>query len=421
MTPSSWLLLALILALPLMNPPLRGQVVAADLIFLLLAAALAAEVLTRRRRLAWLAGFGALLAWLAGLAPSLLATSGMSRSLFKLSTEFYLVGLALATAWLVDSEAMFRRAVLAWLAGTAIVALLAVASLAAFAIGSPQWLLAYSSYGFGSLPAGDYPRLSLSFVYANMACNYLTVSLGLLFVARDAGYVGRAAFGFLLAGILIAAMATVSPGLGGIALLGGLWLFVTRRSERPKLAKAALLLGLVAAGLVLLALTVTPVPYPGAPFHIRLPGGIVLYPAVRVLVWSAALGQFLHHPLIGVGIGIDPIHVRFLNPSGELEELTDAHNIFLSIGAQCGIAGLAGLAAIIRAGSRTMAMVRCRDFRRLLLSATFLDVFVYQGLGGSFEDTRHIWVLLGLLIAASRAELSCPDENNRTPAEPSPG
>lgn len=420
LSPSAWLLLALIFALPLMNPPVRGQLVAADLLFLLLMAVLGFEVLTRRRRLRWLPGFGALLAYGFALAPSLLSSSNLGASLFKYGTEFYLIGLAAVTASIVDSETMFGRAVAAWLAGTTVVALLALAALVAFATGWAPWLLTYSSYDFGSLPPGAYPRLSLTFVFSNMACNYLTVSLGLLFWARLSGYVGRGIFALMLAGILIAALSTISPGLGGIALLGGLCLHTMRRGDQPTLARVALVLGIAAAALFLLALTVTPVAYPAAPFEMRLPGGIALYPSVRILVWSAALEQFLHHPLIGMGIGVDPVHVRYLNPSGALEQLTDAHNIFLSIAAQCGIVGLAGLGAIIAMAVRRTGRIS-GDLRRFLLGATFLDVFVYQGLGGSFEDTRHIWVLLGLLVAASRLELSRPDENSRTPAAPSPG
>jgi O-antigen ligase len=420
-SPSAWLLLALVVALPLTNPPVRGQLIAADLLFLLLIVVMAMEVLTRRRRLRWLPGFGALIAFAAALAPSLLASSNLEASLFKYATEFYLIGLTAVTAWIVDSEKMMRRVLAAWLAGTAVVALVAVAALVAFATGWAPWLLTYSSYDFGSLPPGAYPRLSLTFVFANMACNYLTVSLGLLLCARLSGYVGRGTFILLLTGILIAALSTISPGLGGIALLGGLGFFAMRRRERPIAARLGLLAAIAAAALFLVALAVTPFPYPEAPFSMRLPGGIVLYPSVRFLVWSSALDQFVHHPLIGIGIGIDPVHVRYVNPSGALEQLTDAHNIFLSIAAQCGILGLVGLGAIIWMAARRAPWSTGGGLRRFLLGATFLDVFVYQGLGGSFEDTRHVWVLLGLAIAASRPELTHPDESNHRPAEPLPG
>jgi hypothetical protein len=39
-----------------------------------------------------------------------------------------------------------------------------------------------------------------------------------------------------------------------------------------------------------------------------------------------------------------------------------------------------------------------------MLGLTWLNAFVYQGLTGSYEDARHLWLLLGLLIAAERLE-----------------
>jgi hypothetical protein len=41
---------------------------------------------------------------------------------------------------------------------------------------------------------------------------------------------------------------------------------------------------------------------------------------------------------------------------------------------------------------------------RLAAGLGLLNGLVYQGLGGSFEDSRHPWLLLGLLLAADRIE-----------------
>ena len=419
-----WLLVALVFALPFMKPPVLGEVIVADLLFLLLISVLAIEVARGRRKLIWNPGFGALAAYVAGLAPSLLASTSVDSSLFKFATEFYLIGLTAATAWIVDSEAVFRRVVLAWIAATGVVSLVAVTSLFAFWTGLFTPLLHYSSYDFGTLPPGPYPRLGMTFVFADMACNYLTVSFALLLLGYKFGYIGGRAAGVLLTGAAIASASTISPGLGGIALLVGLWLFLQWRGRSPALARASLIAGTTVAVAFVVALTVTPIFYTMAPFRIELPGGLILYPSARFLVWSAALEQFVRHPLVGIGIGIDPVHVLYRNPSGFLEHLADAHNIFLSIAAQCGIAGLLGLAAIIRlAILRTSWRPRpdLGELRRLVLGATFLDVFVYQGLGGSFEDTRHIWVLLGLLLAAGNPQISRPDGSSRKAAEPSRG
>jgi hypothetical protein len=45
-----------------------------------------------------------------------------------------------------------------------------------------------------------------------------------------------------------------------------------------------------------------------------------------------------------------------------------------------------------------------RNALRLALGIAFLGAFAYQGLGGSFEDARHLWLLLGLFLAACRIE-----------------
>ena len=260
---------------------------------------------------------------------------------------------------------------------------------------------------------GEYPRLSLTFFNANMACNYLTCSLGLLLLARVRGYVGRTTGVVMAAAIGIAAASTISPGLGGIALVAGVWIWLAV-PDHLAVGRFALAGGAAVAALFVLALTFTIFPHSTAPFRIDLPFELTLYPSGRFLTWSAALAQFVRHPLIGIGIGIPPDNVRFMAPSG-MQELTDAHNLFLSIGAQCGVVGLIGLAAIIGFAA---AQLRADKLTRFILASTFLNALVYQGIGGSFEDTRHIWLLLGLLMAAVRLGATPPDGNNRTPAAP---
>jgi hypothetical protein len=102
--------------------------------------------------------------------------------------------------------------------------------------------------------------------------------------------------------------------------------------------------------------------------------------------------------------------VQYRDPSGNLQTLTDAHDTFLSIAAQCGLVGLAALIALIVYAARTTfplrLLARDRNLVRLALGLAFLDAFAYQGLGGSYEDTRHLWLLLGLLLASRRIERS---------------
>ena len=413
---TDWLLLTLVAALPLMNPAIAYPIVLADLIFLALAACLAFEVASGRRRFGWNDAFSILAAYLLALVPSLLATPDLDRSTTKLASEAYLVGLTVSTLLIVQTVTMLRRVVLLWLWVTTALVVLAVSSLLAFWSFPGSSLYAYSRFHFGTLPPGNYPRLALTFFNANMACNYLTVSLGLLFVAWQQAWLTNKRAWLLIAGILVAACATLSPGLGGIALAlaTGCWLM---RGSRT-----ALLFGMLAALVFLIGSAATPIIHSTAPFVVHLPGGLTLAPSGRGLIWTAALSEFLHHPLVGHGIGIDSVSVLYADPSGGLQELTDAHNVILSVAAQAGLAGLAGLAILLGFVVRLTFSARDggRDPVMLGLGLTFLNAFLYQGLTGSFEDTRHLWVLLGLIIAAARISVTREDGNSRESGAPLP-
>ena len=406
---SEWLLLALVVLVPLMKPAIAYPVIFADFVFLLLVAVLGVEIVLRRRRLDWDTSFAVLLLYVLSLAPSLLATPSLGRSLFKLSTEAYLVGLAAVMILVARDETIVKRVVLAWLAATAALIGLAVVALTAFLIAPEGAIYAYSRFHFGTLPPGQYPRLALSFFNANMACNYLTVSLGLLFVAwRQAWLVPKQAWA-LLAGILVAAATTISPGLGAISLaLGtGAWLLTRARSS--------LVAGTIAAIGFLFAASFTPIIHPTAPFVLGI-AGFTLAPSGRFLTWSAAFGEFLRHPIVGHGIGIDAVSVAYRDPSGNLQQLGDAHNMILNIAAQTGLIGLAGLAAVLFHAVQRM----CASPVAFGIGSTLLIAFLYHGLTGSFEDTRHLWLLFGLLVAAARLPVSRPDERNHRVGAPSP-
>jgi O-antigen ligase len=242
-----------------------------------------------------------------------------------------------------------------------------------------------------------------------MLCNYLTVSLCLLLAALRLRWLPNLPFVALLAGALVAALFTFSPGLAGVVLAIGLWFWLTWRERRPALAGASLLAGLTAAALSIPAMAFTPILHATAPYLIDVPGsGLVLAPSGRLMIWTDAVRSFLADPLIGRGIGQEAVLVRYLDPEGNLQRLTDAHNSFLSIAVQCGIAGLAALAAIVIDSARRTGPLRLladqSNALRLAIGLAFLNGFAFQGLGGSFEDARHLWVLLGLLLAAERLE-----------------
>lgn len=398
------LLLLFVFALPLMNPALHYPVVLADAVFVLLAAAFGAALLARHTRLRWRRPYWVLVLYLAALAVTVPFSEDAARSAAKLGTQGYLVSLALVADALIDDEADLRRVVLAWLAATLVVVLIGLASVASFLVAPDNALLAQTRYRFGTLPAGDYPRLALTFANANMLANWLTVSIGLTLLAAHLGWIGRGAAAVLGGGILLAAAFTFSPGLGGIALAIGLWFWLVWRARAPLAARLALAAGAGAALLFVAAMCLTPILHPTAPWTAAI-GGIAFAPSGRLMIWSDAAATFAAHPLTGRGLGLEAANVRFMDPTGHLQWLTDAHNSFLSIAAQAGLVGLAGFVALLLWVLRASLPWRLDSpaaAARTAFALLFLNALAYQGLGGSFEDMRHLWLLLGLFLATRR-------------------
>jgi hypothetical protein len=421
------LFLLLIFSLAFAHPPvplLGFTAVATDFIYLILVAAWGAALASGQARLRWDRVFVAVGLYLAALAISALASDDLQKSVVKLLTQLYLLSLPVIGASLIEDDRDLRRALLWWLGGAAVVALLAITSLFLFFVDPQSSLLAITVNEFGTLPPGPYPRLRVTFIIANMLCNYLTVAIFILFAVRHRGWMGRRIFALLLAGLLISAFFTLSPGLGGVLLGLGLWWWLALRESRPNIARLGLVSGLAVALLALVLMSFTPIVHPTAPFVIRIAIlDLTLAPSVRLMVWIDALRNFLADPLLGRGIGNDTVHVLFQIPSGDLRLLTDAHNSFLSIAVQCGIVGLAALLYLnfsVAARSRPLRLeTGGTNAVRLALGLAFLNCLSYQGLGGSFEDARHLWVLLGLFIAARRIEIGerptsgqAPDPNS---------
>lgn len=408
---ADWLLCAFAFSLAFMQPPLffgGYALVASDLLFALLAGVIALLVIAGRVRLVGDRAFVFIALYLAAMLLSVVLGGG-AESLSKLATQIVLFAMPVAACCLVHDEAALRRVVLAWLAGTSAVVLVGAASLALFAVAPTHPLLEWTRFQFGTLPPGLYPRLRLTFLNANMACNYLTVSFALLLAAGRVGWVGREAAWLLDGGIVVVAATTISPGFGGFALLLGFWLWMLGRDTRPVFARVILVAGLALAALFVVAMAVTPILHSTAPFLIRVPGtGLILAPSPRLMIWTEAAANFLEHPLSGRGYGATAVSVSYLDPSGRLQQLTDAHNMFLNLAVQCGVVGLAALLALLaHMVRRTMPLRLSSDqagIVRVAAGLGLLNGLVYQGLGGSFEDARHLWFLFGLLLASSRIE-----------------
>ena len=405
------ILLLLAFSVAFMQPAMRflGMfVVPTDLLFVACLAAALPFLLRGARRLRWSSGVGVVLLYFGALSASVPGSEELHRSTAKLAAQVYVLAIPLLVYVLIDTLAVLRRVILWWLAGTAVVAVVGVLSLVVFLLDRQHPLLDITRFHFGTLPEGDYPRLRLTFLNANMLCNYLTVSLVLTLAALRERWLKPLHAGLLVVAVALCALFTISPGLGGVLLAGAFWAWLALRDDRPRLAGMILAAGAAAALLFVAVLAVTPVIHPTAPFVIRLPFDVTLAPSGRLMTWMDAAATFWSNPIFGKGIGTDAVWVLYRNPGGYLGTLTDAHNSYLSIAAQTGLVGLAGLVAVI-----AWAWRRSRPFRfnrdggnsiRLACGFAFLNALAYQGIGGSFEDARHIWFLFGLLLAASRIE-----------------
>jgi putative inorganic carbon (hco3(-)) transporter len=350
-----------------------------------------------------------------GLAMGLSAmfSSAPSTSAVKLLGIAYVLGLAVLTINVVTSADSIRRVVLVWLAASTLVSLIGVTTVLLFYVDRTSPWHELFLHHYGSLPPGNYPRIQSTFIFPSMLCNYLTVGVLLALGVWKTGWISKPIAFVILLLHGIAAAFTVTPGLGGFLfaiLVWTGWLTIERRSHR--IGRLAIAGGLAAVVGFTLISAISIRPIETSPFTFEL-FGTRLDPTQRMLTWQGAADTFLADPIFGKGIGQGVARVIFKAPSGQMQMLTDAHNTWLSVAAQAGIIGLASIVAlslfVMRRGWALAAQTPGADiwiYRGLLIG--FVSCFLLQGLVGSFEDARHLWVLMGLIFAAYRIKLIEP-------------
>jgi len=373
----------------------------ADVLFVLTMGLWAASLATGQSRLRWHPALWLLVAYFAAMALSATQAADQLRSGVKLLTQLYLLSLPLLVYNLVDSVGELRRVFRTWIAASAVLALVGTITVLLFPALGPDSILAPMLHHYGTLRPGSYPRLELTFLYPAMMVSLLAVSLMILLISRRLGWVERPLALVVGAGLLLTSLFALSPGFGGLMFMLGIWSWAVLRGDNPRAAAAWLATG-IAAGLGSVAVAaVTPILHSTAPFLIHIPGLPVLAPSVRLLAWIDALRNFASAPLFGGGIGADAVHVPYQSPVGSIAAVTDAHNSFLNIAAQCGFAGLAALLAIIVYAVK-QAKPAPPNLVRFGLALAFVSGLAVQGLVGSFEDARHLWIIFGLMLVAQR-------------------
>ena len=256
-------------------------------------------------------------------------------SLGKAVAVVYLAGLAILTVNVLDSAPKIQRVVRCWLLVSAITAGAALLGSVLFYLGLRDRQINLVLWNYGSLPPGNYPRIYGFFANGNMLCNYVIVSACLTLYARRTGLLTGPAAAALLAGLGITAALTISAGLGGLAVAVAVWLMCMADNRAKRLrARLALVgaLGIAAAFQLATSISTT---------------DAGLTPSSRALAWQGALQTFLAHPIVGKGVGAEVADAYWRNPSGVMEHLTEAHNVWLSVAAQEGALGLLAFASLV--------------------------------------------------------------------------
>lgn len=344
--------------------------------------------------------------YFASMLISAIFSINPQQSFIKLSGELYLIGLCVLTFNFIQTEKDFRDLIKIWIYGTFVTIIVGLISFLIFYIDRQNLFLNYTTYHYGSVPIGNYPRISSTFISASMFCNYLNVSLLMIFIAEHLKILSKKkALIFSVATAFLAIM-TISSGLSGVFLSFGMMTWYSLRLRFKLTAWLALVSGIFVMFSFLTLNFIALQPHSTSPYSISIPFiSRTFSPSPRLLIWSESAKTFFDNFWTGKGIGQDACRVIFQNTEGTTSILTDAHNIFLSVAAQNGFLGLIAILLI------TLYLLKISfPFKKSFtnsavilnsLAIAFLSAFVIQGLSGAFEDTRHLWILMGLLVSAN--------------------
>ncbi|HYE75039.1 MAG TPA: O-antigen ligase family protein [Blastocatellia bacterium] len=407
---TEWLYLALITTLPILSLSVVAQratnVALSDLFFVAAFGCWMLDFLKGHAKLRRSWFYLPLALYLVAVICSALLSINPLQSAVKLLGKIYLIALAVMTFNLVTTLAFFRRVAEAWLIGTTVTVIVCLLAIAMFYAGFGE-STKYLSYDYASLPVGNYPRVRGLSGFPALLCNYLNISLMIVIAMRLAGWLSARWFWLLITGICISALFSFSPGLGGVYLSAGLSVWLWLRSRKYERGARLVLAGSIALAIaIFLSAAVL--------LFDRVPQGIYspllqgqLRPSARALLWHGAFQTFTQHPIFGNGVGTKVANVRFIVPSGKEHVLSDAHNTLLSIAAETGLFGLLSFAAVIVFLLRKQLPLSFSNGLDQTIRTCFVIALIgalfYQSLTGSFEDSRHLWILFGLIVSASQA------------------
>jgi hypothetical protein len=250
-----------------------------------------------------------------------------------------------------------------------------------------------------------------------MFCHYLSISFPILLASIKLKWISAILSVILFILLSIACIFTISPSLGGIFLSGGLWLWlIFRENKNLTFARLSLIGGILFALLFFLLTLTNPIPTETSPYFLKIPFiEKRLDPSGRVLVWQSSLQTWAENPIVGKGVGTDVANVKYSSPSGGMQTLGDAHQMWFNVAGQTGIVGFAALCWLCVFLFRRANVFSFESSKLVLQTAlgiAFISAFLYQGLTGSYEDARHVLVLIGLLASVSESDFPKILEND---------
>jgi O-antigen ligase len=303
----------------------------------------------------------------------------------------YVAGLALLAHHLIPEVVSAVRFLKAFVASTAVTLAAVFVGIVLFYAG--RELPSENRFVgiYGNVPSGRYPRVIGTFLSPNLLCNFLICGLVAVLTARHLHVISRRVAAVLVAVAIIAIGFTLSSGIGGALLAAGIWLWAFPGDRSQNMRRAALVVG-IAGAIAFVALTLV---------KLDLDNG--LERSLRVRVWQDVGERFADSPLVGVGMDENLGHVV---PENSTAEITDAHNLWLSVGGQMGLVGVVAIGAVLASPfvDRERRRALWRDPVGRGLTIALVGAVAYHGLSMSVEDARHLWVVLGALAGIAYAE-----------------
>jgi hypothetical protein len=373
-------LLAGIVLIPVQQAPFlpnyaRLGITAADLLFALagalwIAHALRCELSRVIKSVApwdwaWLSVFSL------GVCASAMVNGG---SYLKLLGHLELVAIALMVAHLACQEDGRDRVLLALIGAALVGATTGLTGAALFYCGEPSFLLNH----YGDLEPGNYPRIRGTAIRANMLATIIATGIAITWTIRAqwryrVAYLTRP----VLAILLLALFFTFSRTWLTLAC-GLLWFWAARGATSRTYAAAGVTVLVISLHVALARWNI--VVNPTRFWEASIPGDA----GTRWVMWGNAAESIKAHPLFGRGPG-----------SAATAKGWSAHLTWLNLWAVLGIAPLLAFAT---------GMARClAHHRNSLAAALALGIMLLDSTSRDIEDMRHLWVLVGILIAATSA------------------